>query len=155
MLWILAGAFVNAYFLIRGDDYAAFADDAWTSFVRDAWRSVVAPHQGIFIGLLIAFEAAAGVLVLIEGRARQAGLVMLVSFNVLLVAFSWWFLLWSVPLVLSLVSLWRAAPVTRSGHRPPSTRRNVLGSEDLPPAVVEPFCSAATPAHVANVESTR
>jgi hypothetical protein len=129
-LWVVAGAGANAYFLARGDDYSGFADGASTSFVRDTWESVVAPHQGLFIGLLIAFEAAAGVLVLVEGRVRQMALLLLVAFNVALVSFGWGFLVWSVPMLVALSLLWRAgrtwrrtkhrvdAPVTKAGAVP-------------------------------------
>jgi hypothetical protein len=117
-LWVVAGAGANAYFLARGDDYSGFADGASTSFVRDSWQSVVAPHQGLFIGLLIAFEAAAGVLVLVEGRVRQMALLLLVAFNVALVSFGWGFLVWSVPMLVALSLLWRAGRTwRRTEHR--------------------------------------
>jgi len=126
-LWVAAGAGANAYFLARGDDYSGFADGASTSFVRETWESVVVPYHGLFIGLLIAFEAAAGVLVLIEGRIRQTALLMLIGFNLALVSFGWGFLVWSAPMVVALSLLWRAdrtwrrtehrldAPVTKAG----------------------------------------
>jgi uncharacterized protein YacL len=114
-LWVVAGAAVNAYLLARGDDYSGFADGASTSFVRDTWESVVVPHHGLFIGLLIAFEALAGVLVLIEGPVRQAALLVLIAFNVALVSFGWGFLAWSAPLALALGLLWRAG---RDARRP-------------------------------------
>jgi hypothetical protein len=107
-LWVLAGALVNALFLLRGDDYSNFADGASTSFVRDTWGSVVAPNQGLFIGLLIAFEAVVGLLVLVKGTVRQTALALLIAFNVALVSFGWGFLIWSVPLVFALVLLFRA-----------------------------------------------
>jgi uncharacterized membrane protein YphA (DoxX/SURF4 family) len=108
-LWVVAGAGAHAYFLARGDDYSGFADGASTSFVRETWESLVVPHHTVFIGLLIAFEAVAGALVLVEGRIRQAALLLLVAFNVALVSFGWGFLAWSVPLVLALGLLWRAS----------------------------------------------
>jgi hypothetical protein len=108
LLWVVAGAAVNAYFLARGDDYAGFADGASTSFVRDTWESVVVPQHSLFIGLLIAFEATVGLLVLIEGRVRQVALVLLIGFNVALLSFGWGFLVWSVPMVGALSLLWRA-----------------------------------------------
>ena len=36
-----------------------------------AWRAVVAPNQLLFIGLLVAFEAVVGVLILSRGRGTQ------------------------------------------------------------------------------------
>ena len=64
-LWVLAGAGANLLFLIRGEDFSGFADQASTSFVRDTWESLVVPHHAVFIGLLIVFEAGAGAAVLV------------------------------------------------------------------------------------------
>ena len=108
ILFVLAGAGANAYFLLRGDDYSGFADGASTSFVRDTWESLVVPHHHLFIGLLIAFEAAVGLLVLAHGRPRQAALALQVAFTVALVSFGWGFLVWSVPVGFALLKLYRA-----------------------------------------------
>lgn len=62
VLYIVAGAAVNVFFLLRGDDYAQFADGSYIPFVRDTWRDLVVPHHAAWIGLLIAFELAVGVL---------------------------------------------------------------------------------------------
>ena len=107
-LWVVAGAAVNAYFLARGDDYSGFADGASTAFVTQTWESLVVPHHGVFIGALVLFEAAAGLLVLLPGRARQTALLLLVAFNVALVSFGWGFLVWSAPMTVALLLLWRA-----------------------------------------------
>jgi hypothetical protein len=123
-LWVVAGAGANAYFLARGDDYSGFADGASTSLVRDTWQSVVVPHHGLFIGLLIAFEAAAGALVLLQGRIRQTALILLIVFNLALVSFGWGFLIWSAPMILALSLLWRADRTwRRAEHRPILMRR--------------------------------
>jgi hypothetical protein len=108
VLWVLAGAVVNAVSLIAGDTYAGFADGANVSFVREQWASVVVPHHHFFIGLLVAFEAVAGLLVLIPGLARQLGLVALIAFTLAVVSFGWGFCLWSVPMTVALVLLLRA-----------------------------------------------
>jgi len=108
VLWVAAGAAVNAWLLARGADYSGFADGASTSFVRETWESVVVPHHGLFIGLLIGFEAATGALVLVEGAVRQWALVLLIGFTVALASFGWGFLVWSVPMVVALSLLWRA-----------------------------------------------
>jgi hypothetical protein len=113
VLWVLAGAGANAYFLARGDDYSGFADGASTT-VRNTWESLVVPHHIMFIGLLIAFEAAAGLLVLVEGGARQLALVLLIGFNIALVSFGWGFLVWSVPMVVALSLLRRASLLPRT-----------------------------------------
>jgi hypothetical protein len=108
VLFVLAGALVNASYLATGMDYAAFADMSPWAFVRDTWANVVAPNQGLWIGLLIAFEAVAGVLVASGGRRTQVGYVAIIVFHVLLVAFGWGFLAWSGPMLLALVLLLRA-----------------------------------------------
>ncbi|WP_432477954.1 hypothetical protein [Nocardioides sp. GXQ0305] len=115
-LWVLAGAAVNGYFLARGDDYSGFADGASTSYVQDTWESLVVPHHTTFIGLLIAFEAVVGLLVLVEGPVRQVALVLLIGFTVALVPFGWGYLVWSVPMTLALVLLFRAGRVHRRTH---------------------------------------
>ena len=108
VLWVVAGALVNAAILVFGGSYSGFADGAYVGFVRDTWESLVVPHQVVFIGLLVAFEGLAGSLVLVPGRVRQAALVALVGFNVALLSFGWGFYLWSVPVGTGLVLLLRA-----------------------------------------------
>lgn len=118
LLWVVAGGGANAWFLARGEDFSGFAGDSWSSFVRDTWESLVVPRAGIFIGLLIAFEVLAGVLVLVEGRVRWVALCLLVAFNVALVSFGWGYLVWSVPMVVALGLLWRASRVRdRAAYR--------------------------------------
>jgi hypothetical protein len=108
VLFVAAGAAVNAAFLLTGADYTAFADTAQLAVVRDTWRSLVAPNQTGFIGALIVFEAAAGLLVLRGGRATQVALVAMIGFHLALLSFGWGFALWSVPMVAALVRLLRA-----------------------------------------------
>jgi hypothetical protein len=121
-LWVVAGAGANAYFLQRGDDYSGFADGASTSFVRDTWESVVVAHPGVFIGSLVAFEAAAGALVLVRGRVRQIALVLLIAFNVALLSFGWGYLPWTAAMVVALTLLYRAdrvwQPADHRVHQP-------------------------------------
>ena len=125
LLWVVAGAGANAWFLLRGEDYSGFADGASTSFVRTSWESVVVPHHHLFIGLLIAFEATAGLLVVFEGVLRQAALALLIAFDVALLSFGWGYLVWSVPMVVALALLLHAGRDRRDrrvGKRPaPST----------------------------------
>ncbi|HET8615826.1 MAG TPA: hypothetical protein VFL94_09900 [Actinomycetales bacterium] len=134
MLWVVAGAGANGYFLARGDDFSGFADGASTSFVHDTWESLVVPHHTLFIGLLVAFEAAAGLAVLVEGLVRQTALLLLTAFNVALLPFGWGYLIWSVPLVVALILLWRAG--TR-GHLVVS-RSDATVEADAPKAGATP-----------------
>jgi len=107
-LFLGAGAAVNAVFLLTGTDYAAFADASYLPFVRTTWRSVVAPNQVLFIGLLVVFEAVAGILVLTGGRRAELGMVAMLGFHVALLSFGWGFYAWSLPM-LAAVSLLLAA----------------------------------------------
>ena len=107
VLYLGAGAAVNGVFLLRGDDYAKFADGAYVRFVRDTWRDVVVPHHHAWIALLIAFELVVGVLALLGGRLTQLGYVAAIAFHVALLSFGWGFYLWSVPMVWALSVLLR------------------------------------------------
>ena len=107
-LYLGAGAFVNAMFVVRGDDYETFADGAAIDFVRDTWRSLVVPNHHVFIWLLIAFEAAVGVLALTGGRRTQLAYALAIAFHVALLSFGWGFALWVVPMVWALARLLRA-----------------------------------------------
>ena len=80
VLMLLGGAVFNAVNLALGD-YAGFADQAHFGWVTAAWRAVVAPNQYLFIGLLVAFEAVVGVLILSGGRRTQLGLIGAIGFH--------------------------------------------------------------------------
>ena len=114
VLYLAAGAAVHAWNLATDVTYSGFADWSWSSFVTDTWESLVVPHDWIFIGLLIAFEATVGVLVLIAGRPRRIGLMLILAFHVALVSFGWVYLAWVVPMGVALVLLLRAE---RQDHR--------------------------------------
>lgn len=123
VLWVLAGALVNAAILGFGGSYSGFADGAYVDFVHDTWESLVVPHQTLFIGLLVAFEALAGGIVILPGLPRRVGLAALVAFNLALLSFGWGFYLWSIPVGTGLVLLLRAelrrtAPVIAGRNRP-------------------------------------
>ena len=107
-LYLGAGAAVNAAFLLRGDDYAEFAEGSYLPFVRDTWASLVVPHHDLWISLLIAFELAVGVLALLGGRRTQLAYGAALAFHVALLSFGWGFYLWSVPMGAALATLLRA-----------------------------------------------
>jgi len=69
------------YFWFSLRDYSGLADPAHFARVTDAWRAVVAPNQVVCIGLLILFQATAGVLILSGGRRTQLGLVATIGFR--------------------------------------------------------------------------
>lgn len=123
VLFLVAGALVNLVFLLRGDDYSGFADGSPSSFVTDTWQSLVVPHRVVFIGLLIVFEAAVGLLVLAGGPAREAGLWLAVAFHVALVSFGWGFLVWAAPMAAALVRLALVVRRDRGGAVPGTPAR--------------------------------
>jgi hypothetical protein len=108
LLMLVGGAMVNGYYLVREVDYGDFADNSMLTFVTDTWQSVVAPHQGMFIGLLIAFEAVVGILCLIGGRSAVVGMVAILGFHVGLMFFGWAFWVWSIPMLVGVGLLLRA-----------------------------------------------
>jgi hypothetical protein len=108
-LFLVFGAMVNAIYLVTDrDSFAAFGEMSQFAFVRETWASLVAPNTGLFIGLLIAGEATAGILVLSGGRRLEAGLVLLMAFHVGLLFFGWWLWLYAVPMLGALSLLLRA-----------------------------------------------
>ena len=123
VLMLVGGAVVNAAYLWFGlRDYAAFADPAHFGWVTDTWRAVVAPHQAVFINLLIAFEAVVGILILSGGRRTQLGLVAAIGFHAALWLFGWietvYVLVMLPPLVLLLLAERRAGSAPAPGDRP-------------------------------------
>ena len=90
--------------------YDSFADGSWLPFVRHAWRSVLVPNVGYLIPVLIAFEAAVGVLIL-SRRYRRTGIAAAIAFNAALIMFGWGFCIWSVPVVVLLLWFWHLEAV--------------------------------------------
>jgi hypothetical protein len=107
MLMLLGGAVFNAVNLALGD-YAGFADQAHFGWVTAAWRAIVAPNQYLFIGLLVAFEAVVGVLILSGGRRAQLGLIGAIGFHVALWLFGWFVTIYCLIMLPALVLLLRA-----------------------------------------------
>jgi hypothetical protein len=108
LLFVCGGALANTVFLLTGTDYATFADPAHLSFVRNTWHSLVAPRQGLFISVLVVFEATVGVLVLTGGRRTQVGLVGLIGMHLGLLLFGWVLTIWAVVMLVALILLLRA-----------------------------------------------
>jgi len=116
-LFIASGALVNTYYLLTGYAYADFADGAHSGFVRDAWRSIVVPHAPVWIGLLIAFELAVGLLVLSGGRPAVIGLVAVIGMHLALPVFGWITTAWALVMLLAFGLLLRAElHATATGH---------------------------------------
>lgn len=115
-LFVLAGALVNAWYLLTDVDYGGFADASFIPFVRDTWQSVVAPNQTLFIWLLVAFEAVVGTLVVTGGRRTRFALIAIMGFHVALLLFGWFFWAWSLPMLGALALLLRAEAATEAGE---------------------------------------
>jgi hypothetical protein len=118
LLFVPAGALVNAAYLLDGRDYAGFADASWSPFVTETWQSVVVPHHHLFIGVLVVFELVVGVLVLVPGLPRRVALAAMIAFHVALLAFGWAFAVWTVPMVWALARLLRAEVARAGGETP-------------------------------------
>jgi uncharacterized membrane protein YphA (DoxX/SURF4 family) len=108
VLYIGAGAAVNALFILRGDDYADFAKGSYIPYVRDTWASLVVPSHEVFIWVLVAFELAVGMLVMLGGQRTQLAYVAAIAFHIALLSFGWGFYVWSVPMLLAMGRLLRA-----------------------------------------------
>jgi hypothetical protein len=125
VLFIVGGALLHIVNLATGGDYAGFADPAHFAWVTHAWRAVVTPNQTLFIGLLSAFEATVGVLVISGGRRTQVGYLAVIAFYLPLWLFGWfetvWCLVMIAPMFLLLAAERRAeaesAPAAHSGNR--------------------------------------
>lgn len=107
-LFVLAGALVNAWYLLTDVDYGGFADASFIPFVRDTWQSLVAPNQALFIWTLVAVEAVVGTLVVTGGRRTRFAMIAIMAFHVALLPFGWFFWAWSLPMLVALTLLLRA-----------------------------------------------
>jgi len=123
VLYVVFGAVVNATLLATGTDYGAFADASPIPWVRESWALLVAPHQLLWISLLIVFEAALGLLVVSGGRRTVVALAGMIGFHLALMTFGWGFWVWCVPMLVALALLLRAELENRDqGPRPASLR---------------------------------
>jgi len=108
--------------LATGGDYAGCADPAHFAWVTHAWNAVVVPNQVLFIGLLVAFEATAGVLAISGGRRTQLGYLAVIAFYLALWLFGWietgWVLVMLPAMLLLLRAELRATPAIRIEEKP-------------------------------------
>ncbi|USX54445.1 hypothetical protein [Lentzea sp. HUAS12] len=114
VLFVVGGALLHVINLARGDDYAGFADPAHFDWVTRAWRAVVPPNHVLLICLLIAFEAAAGILVVAGGRWTRLGYLAVIAFHVPLWLFGWYETVYVLIMLPPLVFLLRQE--VRRGH---------------------------------------
>jgi hypothetical protein len=127
VLMVLFGAVVNAFYLFSGSAYYEdFAAASQFAFVRETWDSLVIPHPGFFIMLLIVCEVAAGVLVAVGGRWMRWALIALIGFHVGQLVFGWYMWPSADSMIVTFTLLIRAQQRTPT---PPLTLH-------LPPAVV-------------------
>ncbi len=84
VLMLVGGATFNAVNLALGQTYADFDAQSHFGWVTTAWSAVFAPNHYLFIGLLVAFEAIVGVLILSGGRRTQVGLIGAIGFHLAL-----------------------------------------------------------------------
>ena len=110
--------------------FAEFGELSQFAFVRETWASLRAPNTGVFIGLLIAGEATAGILVLCGGRWMRAGLVLLLAFHVGLLFFG------SVAVAVCRTDARRAHPAAARGAPTPPR-----------PCATTPRCSPGVDPH--------
>lgn len=108
VLFTVGGALLHVVNLSTDVSYAEFADPALFGWVTDAWHAVVAPHQVLFIGLLVLFEATAGILVLSGGRRTQFGYAAVIGFYLALWLFGWIETVWGLLMLPAMVALLRA-----------------------------------------------
>lgn len=80
VLFIIGGALAHIVNLISGASYTRFADPALFGWVTTTWRTVVPPHHVVLIGLLAAFEATVGALIISGGRRTQVGYAGVIAF---------------------------------------------------------------------------
>jgi hypothetical protein len=102
------GAVGNAVLVATGSDFTALADASYSAVVRDTLGVAGSPQVSVFVALLIAYQAAAGLVILFGGRWVEVGLAATIALQVALLAFGWWYFLVCPLVILGLGLLWRA-----------------------------------------------
>lgn len=118
VLYVVAGALVHAWYLASGATYSGFADAAHLAFVRDTWESLVVPNHDVFIGLLVAFEAVVGLLILSGGRRTRLGLRGALVMHLGLLPFGWIISVWAAFMLVAIVLLLRAERIHAGATAP-------------------------------------
>lgn len=97
----LAGATGHAVFAsVTPEIYEAFADGSPFAVVREAWQDLFVPNARLLAAGLAVFELGLGVLFAAGGRrATRVAVAGAVIFHLALMAFGWWYLLWSLPML--------------------------------------------------------
>lgn len=97
----IAGAVGHGVFAsVMPEIYEAFADGSPFAVVREAWRDVFVPHARLLAGALAVFEFGLGVAFAAGGRRNtRVAVAGATAFHVAVVAFGWWYLLWSIPVI--------------------------------------------------------
>ena len=108
VLFIAGGALLHVFNLANGSDYAGFADPSYFAWVTHAWNAVAVPNHVLLIGLLAAFEAAAGVLTISGGRRTQLGYLAVIGFYLALWPFGWIETVWVLIMLPAMLLLLRA-----------------------------------------------
>ena len=102
------GAVGNAVLVATGYDFTTAAEASYSATIRDTLGVAGSPQVSVFVALLIAYQAAAGLVILFGGRWVEAGLAAGIALQLGLLAFGWWYFLVSPLVILGLVLLWRA-----------------------------------------------
>jgi len=105
VLFIIGGALVHVVNLATHVNYASFADPALFAWVTHTWRSVVPPNHVALLGLLAAFEAAAGALIISGGRRTRVGYAAVIAFYLALWLFGWIETVWCLVMIPAMVLL--------------------------------------------------
>ena len=102
------GALGNAVLVASGFDFAGLAGASYSAAVRDGLGATGSAQVSLFVALLIAFQASAGLVILSGGRWVEVGLAGAIALQVGLLAFGWWYFLTSPIMITALALLWRA-----------------------------------------------
>jgi hypothetical protein len=83
----LVAAGFNLFSTLPEGDLGWFADSAWFPFLGDFVRQVVVPNQALFMGLVVVFEVAVGLLILSRGKFVDMGVTASVLWVLFLIPF--------------------------------------------------------------------